>query len=310
MTSVQTVHTADGNLRDRAEALAAAASEADGSPALSDHLLFDLRAGGDAGFTALLISGPDSSDLAAYGQISASNAGAMLETIIHPRHRTRASDLLLALTSAARAAMDGRHESLTWWVTEPTSLHTELAASIGLRETRRLHLLRRPLPAERRSTASTRAFIVGADEDDWVRVNNRAFSGHAEQGGWTRETLGLREQESWFDPEGFRLHERDGVLAAFCWTKVHDPGTDHAEGEIYVIAADPDFHGLGLGRELTLAGLDHLADSGLRSAILYVAAENSAAVGLYESLGFEVAMTRAAFVGDVAPVDSDMMGAR
>ena len=52
-------------------------------------------------------------------------------------------------------------------------------------------------------------------------------------------------REPWFDPDGFRLHERDGRLAAFCWTKVT---TTSASCEIYVIAVDPDFHGLGLGR--------------------------------------------------------------
>ena len=60
------------------------------------------------------------------------------------------------------------------------------------------------------------------------------------------DTLALRIAEPWFDPTGFRLHEIDGRLAAFCWTKVHDE-TDPVIGEIYVIAVDPDFHGRGLG---------------------------------------------------------------
>jgi mycothiol synthase len=55
-----------------------------------------------------------------------------------------------------------------------------------------------------------------------------------------------------------------------------------------VIAVHPDFHGLGLGRALTVAGLQHLYASGATAAMLYVDADNTAAVVLYEHLGFTV----------------------
>ncbi len=68
---------------------------------------------------------------------------------------------------------------------------------------------------------------------------------------------------------------------------------------VLVIAAHPDFHGGGLGKALTLAGLDHLASKGIGTGMLYVDAENTAAVALYEHIGFTIDHDDRAFVGDV-----------
>lgn len=185
---------------------------------------------------------------------------------------------------------------LTWWCHDNAS-DAALAAALGMHATpRRLLNMRRTLPLEETlmptaDLVAVRPFVVGQDDAAWLTVNNAAFSWHGEQGDWNLATLQAKLGESWFDPAGFLLHERDGRLAAFCWTKVHPGGV----GEIFVIAVHPHFHGLGLGRALTIAGLRHLAEVGSITAMLYVEADNTAAVGLYESLGFRTAHTDVAF---------------
>ena len=168
-----------------------------------------------------------------------------------------------------------------------TSAHDELAETAGLVLVREVLQVRCPLPAADPAAIDLRSFRPGVDDEAFLAVNNRAFAWHPEQSGWTAAELRAAEAEPWFDAEGFLLHERDGRLAGFCWTKAH-PATDDdpALGEIYVIAVDPDFHGFGLGRALTLAGLRHLSEQGLRHGMLHVESTNTTARALYADIGF------------------------
>jgi mycothiol synthase len=278
------------------------AERADGHRPLSDHLWLDLVHGGREGFTGLIASEPGHDHLVAYAQLSRTNDSWALEVVVDPHHRYEmhliGPDLIEAATGVIAEAGGGH---VHWWVFEPTQMHATVAAEGGLLPGRRLHQMRRPLPTSLSYELETRPFQLGVDEQAWLNVNNRAFAWHPEQGGWDLETLQEREQEPWFDTDGFRLHERDGRLAGFCWTKIH-ADNDPVLGEIYVIAVDPDFHGLGLGRSLTLAGLDHLASKGISMAMLYVDADNATAVGMYERMGFSVHRTDRAFVGDIVPL--------
>jgi len=183
---------------------------------------------------------------------------------------------------------DGRLEMLE---SEPaTDADERDAEAAGLVLVREVLQLRRPLPADPPPPLAVRPFRPGVDDEAFLRVNNRAFAWHPDQSGWTVDDLHRNEAERWFDADGFLLHERDGELAGFCWTKVHPADGDQpAMGEIYVIAVDPDHTGEGLGRALTLAGLDHLARRGLTVGMLHVEGTNTAARTLYDRLGFTTA---------------------
>ena len=128
------------------------------------------------------------------------------------------------------------------------------------------------------------------NQGDLTRLVQELLAGDGAIPDDQRAGLQRRTAEPWFDPAGLLLHEVDGQLAGFCWTKVHADERPPL-GEIFVIAVDPAFAGRNLGRQLVLAGLDHLAHEGLRDAILYVEATNTRARALYDDLGFATVAT-------------------
>jgi mycothiol synthase len=194
---------------------------------------------------------------------------------------------------------------LRWWSFEVSDDDDARAVARGFRAERSLIQMRCPLPLPHRGgdrhkgrSVATRPFRPGLDEEAWLATNNRAFATHPEQGGWGLATFLEREKESWFDPDGLLLLEEGGRLAGSCWTKIHRE-TDPPMGEIYVIGIDPDFHGRGWGRALTEAGLDWLAGQGLSLGMLYVDADNAAALSLYRSMGFVEDHVDRAYVIDI-----------
>jgi len=272
----------------------------DHHPALGDHQWLDLVHGGRRDFAGLVAWESEHEHPVGYAQVSRGSGNWALEYVVDPHWRSPESTIGLDLVrSALEVVADQGGGHVHMWVHHAGPEHDVLAAAVGLHRGRELYQMRRPLPLPEDSpTLATRAFVPGQDERSWLEVNNRAFSWHPEQGGWDLDTILQREGEAWFNPEGFRLHEVDGRLAGFCWTKVH---SDHQPplGEIYVIAVDPDFQHLHLGRPLVVTGLEWLTGQGLRTGMLYVDAGNEPAVNLYRSMAFEVEHSDQAYVGDI-----------
>ncbi|SCF36281.1 mycothiol synthase [Micromonospora mirobrigensis] len=269
-------------------ALARAAGDTDGADPFDEHTLLRLR---DPRAAAVhLAARAADGTLSGYAHLDTTDPGGVgVELVVHPAYRRRgtgralARGVLAAATGPLRAWAHGDHPSAA-----------ALAVDLGFNRARVLWQLRRPLTAplgEPRlpEGVTLRAFRPGADDDAWLALNARAFAEHPEQGRWTAEDLRLRLAEPWFDPEGFLLavESGSGRLVGFHWTKVHERAGSARIGEVYVLGVDPATHRGGLGRALTTAGLAYLRDRrGLDRVMLYVDESNTAAVALYERLGF------------------------
>ena len=287
---------------ERLQTLLDAVTEHDHHPALGEHKWLDLIHGGRAGFAGVVAT-TNGDDPIGYAQLSRHRdpVGAQwgLEVVVHPKHRGTGVE-----QAVASAALDLVREAggghLHLWVFQPSEVHDELATVLGLSRGRDLLHMHVDLPVphevELPEGMRIRAFEPGTDEEAWLDLNNRAFEHHPEQGAWDLDTLRRRMSESWFDATDLLLAVDDDGLAGSNWTKL-----DHHRkiGEIYVIAVDPSRHGLGLGKILSVAGLHHMAERGMREGTLYVDAANEKTLALYRKIGFTDDHLDRAYVGDI-----------
>ena len=292
--SIETVPALSPEQAGAVLALLAEATRVDGQQAVSEQGRLQLRGGAREGVSHLLLTVDDT--LVGYAQLEDTDPveAPAAEMVVHPSHRGHGHGR--ALGSALLAASGKR---LRVWAHGGHSAARHLAQVLGLALFRELRQLRRPLtgfdlPEPKLPDGVTvRTFVPGRDDAAWLAVNAEAFAHHPEQGSLTQRDLDDRKAEAWFDPQGFFVAEREGEregegnngpeLIGFHWTKVH---AQEGLGEVYVLGVRPGAQGGGLGGALTTIGLRHLAAQGLPTAMLYVDADNRAALSVYERLGF------------------------
>ncbi|UVI35550.1 mycothiol synthase [Brevibacterium spongiae] len=149
-----------------------------------------------------------------------------------------------------------------------------------------------------------RSFTSG-DEDGWLAVNNAAFDWHPEQGGQTRADIDAIVSAADFDPDTVVLAVRDGEVIGFHQIKLTDTAAEGRLGEVYVVGVDPRIHAKGVGKALTIEGMRRMVAAGANVIELYVESDNAPALGLYERLGFHVAVAHVSY----APADGDDVSA-
>ncbi|GHD35820.1 mycothiol synthase [Streptomyces galbus] len=283
----RSIETASALTPDQIDAvldLLAEAARADGQQAVSEQGRLHLRGGARTGVSHLLLTVGD--ELVGYAQLEDTDPveAPAAELVVHPGHRGHGHGR--ALGSALLAASGKR---LRVWAHGGHPAARHLAQVLGLTLFRELRQMRRSLTdldlpdPVLPEGVTVRAFVPGTDDAAWLAVNAAAFAHHPEQGSLTQVDLDARKAEPWFDPTGFFLAFRGQQLVGFHWTKVH---AEEQLGEVYVVGVAPGAQGGGLGKSLTTIGLRHLAAQGMPTAMLYVDADNKAAVSVYERLGF------------------------
>lgn len=280
-------------------ALIAAAKKDDGIAPVGDQVLRELSHDRTRHLVAT-----DGDGIAGYLDLApaADDDPAMVELVVHPGRRRRGIG-----SAMARAALAEGGPGTRIWAHGDLEPARAMASSLGVEAVRELLQMRRPLadlPPVRTPEGVRIDTYRGPDDDaELLRVNNAAFARHPEQGGWTEAEIAERREEPWFEPEGLFMafDEQSGDLLGFHWTKIHNDGL----GEVYVVGVDPAAQGRGIGATLTLIGLHHLADrlagNSQATVMLYVEADNSAAVNTYRRLGFEVFAVDVAYADSISP---------
>jgi mycothiol synthase len=291
--------------------LAERATRADGQPPFSDQSLIDLG----EGHRELIALGTDAAAIVTPDAAEA-------EFVVDPgaRRRGLGEQLLTTLLERSggtlRVWAHGDHPAARILAArhglEPVRTLLQLRAALRdgrqsallrdrLRDGRQSALLRDRLrnarPAARSSGTEVAAFRPGIDDAAWLAVNAAAFASHPEQGRLTQNDLDARKAEEWFEPLDFLLLRDGDELIGFCWLKVEGD-----IGEFYAVGIAPHRQGEGLGRVLVEAGFARLAARGIRTASLYVEADNEPALRLYRSFGFgdytvDVQYASGAFLG-------------
>ena len=227
------------------------------------------------------------------------------EFLIAPDHRGQGLGERLLTT-----ILDEEPEAWCWSHGDhPAAKH--LAQKHGLSRDRVLYQMRTDTGLSLDSLPETqapegveiRSFAPG-DEDGWLSVNNAAFDWHPEQGGQTRADIDAVVTAADFEPDTFIIAARDGEVIGFHQTKITDTETEGRLGEVYVVGVDPRIHAKGVGKALTIEGMRRMVAAGAETIELYVESDNAPALGLYERLGFHVAVAHVAY----APASAEVTG--
>jgi ribosomal protein S18 acetylase RimI-like enzyme len=226
---------------------------------------------------------------------SDSTAEGRLALVPDRRTRSAATSLVNAAIGLARA---GGAERLRLVIPRAATWAGDSARDSGFEAIRGTHVMLRPAAAGRMQSPNVDAVEVRplrlGEDAGLLSALNRAWSGtwgftpippSALAGDLQGQRAGMLVATDADDDRRIVAT----VHAIFDQDARNLDGAPHAW--ISNLTTDPDWRGRGLGRLMLSRGVDSLQERGAGSVMLGVDGGNAAAVGLYESAGFEIVST-------------------
>ena len=155
-------------------------------------------------------------------------------------------------------------------------------AAAGFEVSERLHLLERPVRNKDRAPVAMPSGIElrrarRGDMDDVLRVDERSFGSF-----WRLDAAGVHDARTATSYARYRVARRDQRITAYAIT-----GRQARTGYLQRLAVDLEHRHAGIGTALVMDGVRWLARWRVRTILVNTQESNTAALRLYESLGFE-----------------------
>ena len=219
---------------------------------------------------------------------------AILECMIHPLHRKKGIATKL-IRRAIRYAEEAESKVVQVSLSEINLPARNLAQRLGFKFIRHFHELKLALNNIRLPDFEPSGYIIRRLEPDeadkLTLIQNRAFADSWGFNPNTPDEIKYRINLSSCSPENILMAYLKNDPIGYCWTRImleDNPAAGGMKGEIHMLGVDPAYRKKGIGRNVLLAGLADLKSKGVTIVELTADGEEPAALGLYESVGFEV----------------------
>ena len=132
-----------------------------------------------------------------------------------------------------------------------------------------------------------RKFVIGKDDEVWIRIWNEAFKEFEDERALTMEDMTLWEKSPRFSAEGMFIAEWKGEPVGLVNAYV-DKKREEKKGFIRTLGVAPKFRRMGIGRKLAETAIKSLKERGMEAVEVWATEQMKDARKLFELLGFKL----------------------